>query len=668
MSSTADMPLFSFSRLSLPPLPQEPVYMNRKIAALIIRGRYILLAVLLLSAVFSATAISRTRINYDLTTYLDEDTMTIRGARVMQQEFTAANALRESNDANKSNMIDLQMRIGREIPVALAIAVSVVLVMLLVTSHAWLEPLLIFIVLAVSIVINMGTNFIFPSVSFITFAVCAILQLALSIDYAIMLLHAYNGYLDSGLEAKEAMTEALAECFMRISSSAMTTVAGLLSLLFMSFTIGFDIGLVLSKGIVISMLGVFLLMPGITLAAEKALRRTKHRALSVGGDRLAGLVWRIRKPLAACMALLVLCGLYLNSRVTYTFSENSSLANPLALIVPGGDGDEDFDRQRELVSRLQALTAPDGAPVVENVRSMVTTGADAIRYYPVEELAEKAGIPAFVLKAFCALHGLGDPVRADRLADAADVPALFVPALAEMREQIAYPRSLLISPRHSLLVLEGKLAPTDPGFNRNMENIMEAAHSVYGDEYYATGIPMSTWDISHAFRSDLLKVNLITLAAIFLIVAFSFRSLRMPLVLVLVIEGAIWITVGFSALIGEPVFFVSYLICLSIQMGATIDYGILLSDQYRSRRAEGLDPRSAMTAALHRALPTILTSGVILIVAGFAVGKVCTIYYIYSIGLLVSRGALVSVLLMLTFLPALLLLFDRFVIKGEKRP
>ena len=641
---------------------------NRKLAALIIRGRHILLAVLLLAAVFAAASISRTRINYDLTRYLSEDTMTIRGARIIQQEFPRVNAMRESNDANKGEMKSLQEKIGEEIPVALGIAVAVVLVMLLVTSHAWLEPLLIFFVLAVSIVLNMGTNFVFPDVSFITFAVCAILQLALSIDYAIMLLHAYNAYLETGMDAKQAMTEALAECFMRISSSALTTVAGLLSLLFMSFTIGFDIGLVLSKGIVISMLCVFLLMPSVTLLSEKALRRTKHRPLSVGGDKLAGLIWRIRKPLAGCMILLVLGGLYLNTRVEYTFTEKSAEASPLALIVPGGDEDADYDRQRDLVARLQALTRSDGSPSVRRVQSMVTDGAAAIRYYSLDELAEKAGIPPAVLKIYFLFHGLDDPVRADRLIDAADLPARLIPALAEKRSQLAYARSMLNGPRYSLIVVHESFSLSDPEFIRYMDDILNAARAVYGDEIYATGMPVSTYDISHAFRSDLLKVNLITLAAIFLIVAFSFRSLRMPVVLVFVIEGAIWMTIGFSRLINEPVFFISYLICVSIQMGATIDYGILLSDQYRSRRAEGLAPREAMSAALKKALPTILTSGTILVVAGFAVGKVCTIYYISSIGLLVSRGALISALLMLTFLPALLLLADRFVIpRGGKK-
>ncbi len=640
---------------------------HRNLARLIIRGRYILPVVLLICTILAGTAISRTVINYDLTSYLAKDTMTIRGARVVQEEFKAANATRESNSTTQGDLRGLQMKIGQEIPVALAISVAVVLVMLTVTSHAWLEPLLILFVLAVSIVLNMGTNFVFSSVSFITFAVCAILQLALSIDYAIMLLHAWNAHLDSGMDAKEAMVEALSECFMRIASSALTTVAGLLSLLFMSFTIGFDIGMVLSKGIVISMLCVFLLMPSVTLLCGKALRRTKHKALPIGGDRLADLVFRIRKPLAAGMVLLVLAGLYLNFRVEYTFTGKPGEAatpGPLALIVPGGDTDADYDRQRDLVSRLQAVTKEDGTPAIGKIQAMVTDGADALRYYSADELAEMTGISPAVIRGYLTLSGLDEPVRGDRLLDSAGLPAQFVPALAEKREQLAYGRAMLNSDAHTMMVLHQEFTASSPDFIPVMTRILDSARAVYPEqEIYATGVLMSTYDISNAFRDDLLKVNLITFAAIFLIVAISFRSLRMPLVLVLVIEGAIWITIGFSTLVSQPVFFISYLICVSIQMGATIDYGILLSDQYRSRRAEGLAPREALTAALKKSLPTILTSGIILIVAGFAVGKVCTIYYISSIGLLVSRGALVSTLLMLTFLPSLLLLCDRFIIR-----
>jgi predicted RND superfamily exporter protein len=292
--------------------------MKKAIAGGIVRYRVWILLLLLFITVWSVPQISRTRINYDLTRYLSDSTMTRRALNVMETEFGSTeqlqimfadqseetvagfidqlNAMEEirfvqydptENTVKKNGknwscltltlrdcdtaalvsalrtmfpeagkywvggtsaqQLDVQRSVGSEIPGVMAIAVAIVLLVLLLSGHAWLEPLPLLVVFAVSILINMGTNFLFPDVSFITFAVCAILQLALSIDYAIMLLHTWNSFCDDGYSPEDAMTEALSQCFMRIASSALTTVAGLLSLLFMSFTIGFDIGLVLSK-------------------------------------------------------------------------------------------------------------------------------------------------------------------------------------------------------------------------------------------------------------------------------------------------------------------------------------------------------------------------------------------------------------------------------------
>ena len=187
-------------------------------------------------------------------------------------------------------------------------------------------------------------------------------------------------------------------------------------------------------------------------------------------------------------------------------------------------------------------------------------------------------------------------------------------------------------------------------------DILDTACVFYGEDYYITGVPMSVYDIGNAFRSDLLKVNLITFFAIFLIIMLSFGTLRFPVILVFVIEGAIWVTMSISYVLGKPVFFISYLICVAIQMGATIDYGILFCDQYREGRQGGKQPQEAVREAMKKSLSTILTSGSILIIAGYIIGKVCTVFYISDIGLLLSRGTLVSVLFVLFLLPAILTL------------
>ena len=722
--------------------------MKKAIAGGIVRYRVWILLLLLFITVWSVPQISRTRINYDLTRYLSDSTMTRRALNVMETEFGSTeqlqimfadqseetvagfidqlNAMEEirfvqydptENTVKKNGknwscltltlrdcdtaalvsalrtmfpeagkywvggtsaqQLDVQRSVGSEIPGVMAIAVAIVLLVLLLSGHAWLEPLPLLVVFAVSILINMGTNFLFPDVSFITFAVCAILQLALSIDYAIMLLHTWNSFCDDGYSPEDAMTEALSQCFMRIASSALTTVAGLLSLLFMSFTIGFDIGLVLSKGILISMLCVFLLMPALTLLMKNALLRTRHKPLRLNGTRLGGWIWKYKKPLAVFLILTVLCGAFLTANNTYSFMVPNTLngddtgvisdvfgaSNPLVLLVPGSNTDTDYDMQRKLVEQLGEIRRPDGSPAIQEITAMVTTGEAALRYYTPAEVAEMTGTDQGLVSMFFLLNGFGSSVRADILLNAAGSISEDNQVITGLKQQLDSAREIFIGEHYQRMILNPSFSVTDPDFNPCMEAILAAAENIYGNQYYVTGGPMSAYDIGKAFHSDLMKVNLITLLAILLIVILSFRSFLLPLLLVFVIEGAIWISMGLSRVFGQSVFFISYLICLSIQMGATIDYGILLSDQYRMIRLGGKLPKEALQEVLNKALPTVLTSGVILITAGFIIGIQCSIYYISSIGLLISRGALMSVLLVLLLLPALLSLFDRGIIR-----
>ncbi len=717
--------------------------MKEKIAGGIVRHRYVILILGLILAAFCVPGIGKTRINYDLTRYLSESTMTRRALTVMQAEFgsteqlrvmfhdledeTLSQYVREMNElpqvqlavhekekdaverdghvwqlvtltlkdcdgaalveelrgmfpsagdyavgGSAASQLDVQESVGREIPVVMAIAVAVVLLVLLLTSRAWLEPPVILAVLALSILINMGTNFIFPDVSFITFAVCAILQLALSIDYAIMLLHAWNDRRQEGLEAEQAMIRALADSFMPISSSAFTTVAGLLSLLFMSFTIGFDIGLVLSKGIVISMLSVFLLMPAMTLLCKKGLIRTQHRPIRLGGAHLARGVLRGRRVIAAILSVAAIAGFVLQSGNTYTFTDTSSAnqgetgqikrifgsSDPLALLVPGGDTEADYDRQRALAQALSEIEI-GGERAFDGVAAMVTTGAAALETYTAQDVADLTGLPPFSVNLFFLARGFGSSVRADRLLDAAGGLLPGDERIDSLKAALDTARTAFIGPHYTRMLLTPRFPVGDGRMGSAIDQTLAKARAEYGEDVYLTGVAMSTYDIGQAFQGDLLRVNLITLAAIFLIVALSFRHAGVAAVLVFVIEGAIWLCMAVSRLLGQPIFFMSYLICVSIQMGATIDYAILLTQQYRSARKSGRNAADALTRALAHALPTVLTSGIIMITAGYIIGRLCSVYYISSIGLLLSRGAAISVILVLVFLPALLTLFER---------
>ncbi len=719
-----------------------------RLAKTIVRYRAAILAAVVLVAVWSAFQIGRTNINYDLTKYLADDTMTKQALNVMNEEFGASEQLRlmfenraeediEQIAATLSDMpeiaavqhdpavdlkqedgstwqlitvtlgdcdatalvttlrekfpgvmvggqaaqqLDVQNSLAAEIPEIMMISVAVIFIVLLLTSHAWLEPVLLLIVFSISILINMGTNFLFPDISFITFAVCAVLQLALSIDYAIMLLHTWNAFCDSGMSAREAMEKALVRCFMRIASSALTTAAGLLSLLFMSFTIGFDIGLVLSKGVLISVLGVFLVMPALTLLLKTPLQKTRHKPLQLGGEKLGKAIYRGRKPVAIVLIAAVLCGAYVSFRNEYSFTalddsvetdtakiaERFGASTPLAVLIPGDETDESYDRQRALVQDLKSLKRADGSPAIRNITAMVTTGEAALKEYSPADVAEMTGIDASLISAFFSVNGFGETVRADRLLDAAEAFFGKREQVAELKAQLDAAREAFIGEHYHRMLIEPDFAVTDEDFTSCMDAVLAAVERHYGDTFYITGEPMSTYDIGNAFQSDLLNVNLITLFAILLIVILSFRALILPMLLVLVIEGAIWINMSINSLSREPVFFISYLICLSIQMGATIDYGILVSDQYRILRSEGMHAADALRKTLRTSLPTVLTSGIILITAGYIIGRRCSIYYISSVGLMLARGTLLSVILVLVLLPALLTVFDRWICGRER--
>ncbi len=573
-----------------------------------------------------------------------------------------------------ANTLDIQTSLSRQIRVALAIAVAVVLLVLLATSRAWAEPIPILFVLAISILINMGTNWVFGTISFVTFAVCAILQLALSMDYAIMLLHMYGAMKADGMEDRDAMIQALARTFMPISSSALTTVAGFLSLLFMSFTIGFDIGIVLSKGIVISMLTVFLVMPGLILSMPRLLRRTAHRPLNLGGARFAAFARRGRWGIAAVMVLIIGASFWLQTMNRYLFidvddrfsahqvNEMFGSDNMVMLLVPSDGSDAGYEKQRELVDAVSAMQL-DGAPVVTSARAMVTTGAAALQNYTPSDVSDMLGMSKTVVALFFRQHGLGESVRADALMDVAIAAMPNDEKIVARKNQLDAAKAAFLSNGYSRMIFTLDLPYSSDETYDVIEQMVELARASYGDDFGIVGSSVSSYDISRAFTGDLIRVTVLTAAALLLIIALSFRSLSVPVLLVCVIQGAIWVTMATSYIMNKPIFFMSYLICVAMQMGATIDYGILLTSHYRTARRT-LPPAEALSRAITLSLPTILTSGLILVTAGFIVGKVTTVSYISMIGLLLSRGAAISIFMILVLLPSLLAIFDRFV-KGR---
>ncbi len=607
-------------------------------------------------------------------------TLSLIGVRDDAALLSAVDAALGDADATIEGDIETNRAVRRsiadEIPAIMLIAVAIVFIVLLLTSHAWIEPLLFAAVLVASILINMGTNWIFPSISFITYAVTAVLQLALAMDYSIMLLTNYDRALEKGVTDREAVTRALAESFMPIASSSLTTVAGLAALMFMSFTIGFDIGIVLSKGILISMLTVFILMPALILCFSKSLKRTRHRAVPLGGEKLAGFSLKMRKFLPAALLVVIAAAFVLQSGNAYLFGLESEDAGKveiadvfggnsmMALLVPKAESEADYREQLDVIDEIAAI-GRGGKSIVQSASAMPLQGDAAIRKYTADEAAKLLGVAPVFTRLFYRNNCLPDAVSgAELLALAREI----LPDNEQIRrygELLATAESTFNGKTRSRILLSLDLSGGAAQTNPYVDQIEGILRGHYGDEIGMAGFSVLSRDISTAFQGDLTTVNLITVLAIFLIIAVSFRSPVVPAILICVIQGAIWINMAISRLTGTPIFFMSYLICMAIQMGATIDYGILLTGNYRlSRRA--LDPADAVRRAMRVSMPTILTSGVILIAAGYVISFTCSVFYISSIGHLLGRGTIISVFMVTVLLPELLVIFDRFVINNEK--
>lgn len=727
--------------------------MRQKVAALIVRLRIPLMILMLILAVLCGTTIRSVKVNYDLISYLDDDTAAMRGLAIMNSEFSGVSGMSvalkngteedaqqtaswiaaldgvmlanhdaetgvkehdgdtyrlirvianadnsdavydviEAQLADTPHLISggpkdnrlLQQNIGHEMPIVMLVSCIIVLAVLLAMSRSWLEPFIFFLIIAVSILLNMGTNWIFPSISFVTFAVAAILQLALAMDYSIMLINAFERLRAQGLAPREAMTQALADSFMPIASSALTTVAGMLALVFMSFTIGFDIGIVLAKGIVLSMLTVFLLMPGVLVACSPMLDKTTHKPLHISGK----LITRgARGVVPILLIALIVAGTILQFGNTYTYtvrdmdadsqlvSELFGQNNQIVLLFPTDTTDKGYQRQRDMLAEMQAI-AFDGAPIVNSVQAMVTTGAQALEYYDVPKAAQLLGYSEQQVQMVFNQLGVTDNIRADalieRLIPLAKRFSMLVPKAA--MEQLNQAETLLNTANstfngahYARALLSLNLAISSPHAHDAVQQIETILYKYYGEDGALSGMLVAMDDIATSFTGDMTRVSLITIGLVFLIVMISFRSLVIPAMLVCLIQGAVYINMAFSGLVDGSVFFMCYLICVALQMGATIDYGILLTSHYRRCRS-ALPPREAVAQAMQMSLQTILTSGLALITAGFAVGKISTVFYISSIGTMLARGAVVSVLLILFLLPQLLIWLDRWMIKKNSK-
>ena len=586
----------------------------------------------------------------------------------------------------------------------MVIAAAVIAAILLLTSRSYFEVVIFAIVFAVAALLNMGTNFWLGEISSISNAVAVILQLALAIDYAIIFSHRYQ---DEALEAESdraALIEALAKSIVEISASSLTTISGLAALMLMQFRLGYDLGIVLSKGIVCSLLTVFLLMPCLIFFFPKALKRTAHRQLLPDLSPWGRFLMKTRVIYVILFLLAVPMAIWLSSRTVYSFNDSSideivpsadraamhriadtfTSTSTVAMIVPA----ENFAYEKailEEVSSYDTIKDALGLAAIESEPGHVLTDE-----YNARMFSELLGITlqraTLLYQAYGAEHQQYQAIFGDSSTYSVPLIDMFLylfekvdqgivtlddgnaEKLAELRDQIRIGTDQLRGKHYNRLIFTAAL----PGEGEESTALVDRIRAV-GERYYGEGNVLvvgtitSAKDLADSYNSDSLKINLLTIAAIFTILLFTFRSVAGAAVLVFVIQGSIWINFSFPCLLDSHPSFVTYMIVSAIQMGATIDYAIVLMNRYLSFKKELLPKREAMAKAVAHSFPTVFTSGSIMTLAGLLIAFRVSDVYIGHIGLAVGRGALTSVILVLTVLPQLIVLCDPLIEKTTFR-
>ena len=502
-----------------------------------------------------------------------------------------------------------------EVQQIMFLAVPIIFLILILTTNSWFEPVLFMITIGVAILINRGTNLMFGTVSFVTNAAGSVLQLAVSMDYSIFLLHRFSENREEGLPVEKAMIEAVKQSVGSILSSGLTTVTGFLALVLMRFKIGPDMGWVMSKAIVLSLVSVLCFLPALAISTYRLIDKTQHRTFVPKFDKFAALVMKLRIP-ALVLVILILPVSFLGQMKNDFFYGGSQVystqatqmgrdmeaigkmfgsSNPVVLMVPKGDMEKEIAMNEEL-KKLDCVTS---------VVSYVNSVGNAI-------------------------------------------PSSFLPSETVSR---------LYSAHYSRFVITMEAEEKDPDWYEKVNDIRNIGEKYYGDKIQYAGDLVSTEDLKTTITQDNTKVNFLAIAFVFCILLVNFKSLSLPVILTLVIESSIWINLGIPYFRGQTLFYIGYLIISTVQLGATIDYAILFSDRYMDFR-KTFPKKEAAFMTLRTCTISILTSAAVLTLAGVILGKVSTNGVLSQLGILIGRGAALSFVLVIFVLPTLLILFD----------
>lgn len=590
---------------------------------------------------------------------------------------------------------DENAMLAQEMLVILIVAVIIILVVLVLTSRAYAEVPVLLLTFGVAALLNMGTNFLFGKISFISDSIAVVLQLALAIDYAIILCHRFSDEHETK-SPREACIIALSKSIPEISASSMTTICGLAALGFMEFGIGLDMAIVLIKSIFLSLLSVFTLMPGLLILFSPLIDKTKHKKLLPNITLIGKFAVKVRRILPPIFLLLLIGAFYLSSKCPYAYSYNDletakmserqtayfkikdtfGTSNMVALLVPSGN----YEAEKAILQRLNeypevkstmglsSIEIMDGYMLTDSVTPRqlsellgldyevveVLYGAYAMEHNQYGEILsgiEEYGIPLFDMFIYLK-NELDERNITFEDGDMAMISELFT--------QLEKAKAQLQNENYSRMVVYLTLPEEGEETYAFLDEIRSIMGEYYESDYYVVGNSTSSRDLASSFVKDNLIINILSALFVIIVLLFTFQSAGLPVLLIIVIQGSIWINFSFPVLMDQPLYFLGYLIVQAIQMGANIDYAIVISSHYQECK-KTMPHKQAIVKALNSAFPTVFTSGTIMASAGLLIGNLSAQPVVSIMGMCIGRGTIISIILVLLVLPSILVLGDSII-------
>lgn len=624
----------------------------------------------------------------------DEDTVSINAIKEIKNVLADYDVYVSTTIGQVEESAEL---LNEEMSVILVLSVVIIIGVLLLSTKAYLEIPVLLITFGVAAILNMGTNYWFGEISFVTNSIAVVLQLALAIDYAIILCDRYMEEHET-LDRVDAVKVALSKAIPEISASSLTTVSGMVALMMMQFKLGYDMGIVLVKAILLSLISVFLLMPGIILIFGKGIDKSHHKCFVPKITFVGKIATKTKYIVPPVFLVVVIAAFFLSSNCRYAFDINSvesakkstskiasekieavfGASNQLVVMVPQGS----YEKEKKLLQKLEQLDYVTSALGLSNQKInddyMLTDKLNP------RQFAELTDLDVEIIQVLYSGYAYEQEKYGPMITgiDDYEVPIIdmflflydqYEEGYVQLDEEMDKNLTELYDTLHDAqLQLQGEhyvrfvLTLDKPLEGQETYDAMEEIRQI-GEQYYGKGKVVlagnstSAHDLEESFATDNIVISVLTALFVMIILFFTFQSAGLPVLLVLTIQGSIWINFTIPAIQGQNVYFIAYLIVSAIQMGATIDYAIVISSRYMQLKYE-MPLQEAVVTTLNQAFPTIFTSGSIMMCSGFLIGNISSEATVSAMGIALGRGTLTSILLVIFVLPQILL-FGDFIIE-----